>query len=53
MREARGIGHPPRRFQMLSVPALTVEKQANAADKLLSFKRWSAAWWRGGTLALR
>lgn len=53
VREARGIGHPPRRFQMLSVPALTVEKQANAADKLLSFKRWSAAWWRGGTLALR
>jgi hypothetical protein len=53
VREARGIGHPPRRFQMLAIPALTVEKQANAADKLLSFKRWSAAWWRGGTLALR
>ncbi len=53
VREARGIGHPPRRFQMLSVPALTVEKQAGSADKLLSFKRWSAAWWRAGTLALR
>jgi hypothetical protein len=53
VREARGIGHPPRRFQMLSVPALTVEKQAGNADKLLSFKRWSAAWWRAGTLALR
>ncbi len=53
VREARGIGHPPRRFQMLSVPALTVEKQASTPDKLLSFKRWSAAWWRGGTLALR
>jgi hypothetical protein len=53
VREARGIGHPPRRFQMLSVPALTVEKQANSADKLLSFKRWSAASWRAGTLALR
>ena len=53
VREARGIGHPPRRFQMLSVPALTVEKQASTADKLLSFKRWSAASWRAGTLALR
>jgi hypothetical protein len=53
VREARGIGHPPRRFQILSVPALTVEKQANSADKLLSFKRWSAASWRAGTLALR
>jgi hypothetical protein len=53
VREARGIGHPPRRFQMLSVAALTVEKQAGSADKLLSFKRWSAAWWRAGTLALR
>ena len=53
VREARGVGHPPRRFQVLSVATLAVEKQAGSADKLLSFKRWSAAWWRAGTLALR
>ena len=32
VREARGPGHPPRRFQVLSVPTLAVEKQANSAD---------------------
>ncbi len=53
VREARGPGHPPRRFQVLSVSALTVEKQASSADRLLAFKRWSAASWRAGTLALR
>jgi hypothetical protein len=53
VREARGAGHPPRRFQVLSVSALTVEKQASSADRLLAFKRWSAASWRAGTLALR
>ena len=52
-REARTAGHIQRRFQVLSLPALTVEKQASTVDKLLAFKRWSAAWWRSGTLALR
>lgn len=53
VREARGDGHPPRRFQVLSVATLAVEKQANSADRLLGFKRWSDASWRAGTLALR
>ena len=52
-REARTGGHIQRRFQVLSLPALIVERQASTVDKLLAFKRWSAAWWRSGTLALR
>jgi hypothetical protein len=54
VREARAPGRPAvRRFQVLSVPTLAVEKWAGSADKLLAFKRWSAPAWRGGTLALR
>jgi hypothetical protein len=53
VREARAPGHVLRRFQVLAVPTLAVEKWAGSADKLAAFKRWSAAAWRGGTLALR
>jgi len=53
VREARALGHAQRRFQVLSLATLAVEKQAREADRLLAFKRWSAAWWRLGTLALR
>ena len=53
VREARAPGHAQRRFQVLSLATLAVEKQAGGADRLLAFKRWSAAWWRAGTLALR
>jgi hypothetical protein len=38
---------------VLSLATLAVEKQARDADRLPAFKRWSAAWWRLGTLALR
>ena len=53
VREARASGRAQRRFQVLSLTTLAVEKQAGDADRLLAFKRWSAAWWRSGTLALR
>jgi hypothetical protein len=53
VREARAPGRMQRRFQVLSLATLAVEKQAGGADRLLAFKRWSAAWWRTGTLALR
>lgn len=53
VREARAAGHVARRFQVLVTAALSVEKWASSADKLLAFKRWSAPAWRSGTLALR
>jgi hypothetical protein len=53
VREARAAGRVQRRFQVLAVSTLVVEKQAGSADKLLAFKRWSAASWRAATLALR
>jgi hypothetical protein len=53
VREAREPGRPQRHFQVLAAPTLAVEKQAGDAGKLLAFKRWSAASWRAGTLALR
>jgi hypothetical protein len=53
VREARAGGHVARRFQVLVTGALTVEKWASSADKLVAFKHWSAPSWRAGTLALR
>ncbi len=53
VREARAAGQLTRRFQVLVAPALSVEKWASNADKLIAFKRWSAPSWRSGTLALR
>ncbi len=53
VREVRAAGHVSRRFQVLLTAALSVEKWASSADKLVAFKRWSAPSWRAGTLALR
>jgi hypothetical protein len=53
VREVRAAGHISRRFQVLLTEALSVEKWASSADKLVAFKRWSAPSWRSGTLALR
>ena len=53
VREARAAGHVARRFQVLLTAALSVEKWASSADKLVAFKHWSAPSWRAGTLALR
>ena len=53
VREVRIAGHVSRRFQVLLTPALSVEKWASSADKLVAFKHWSAPSWRAGTLALR
>ena len=53
VREARVAGRPTRRFQVLAAPTLAVEIQCGDVTKLSAFKRWQAASWRAGTLALR
>jgi hypothetical protein len=53
VREVRVAGHVSRRFQVLLTAALSVERWASTAEKLVAFKRWSAPSWRAGTLALR
>jgi hypothetical protein len=53
VREARVAGHATRRFQVLNASSLVVEIQCGDVTKLSAFKRWQAAWWKVGTLALR
>jgi hypothetical protein len=38
---------------VLSTETLAVEIQCTDVTKLSAFKRWQAAWWKVGTLALR
>ncbi len=42
-----------RSFQIVRVDGGTVEKQAAKLDNFVSFRRWAAADWRRGTVALR
>ncbi|HVZ75512.1 MAG TPA: hypothetical protein VHJ20_24230 [Polyangia bacterium] len=53
VREARLAGHPTRKFQVLTTSTLGIELQASDVTRLSAFKRWQAAWWKAGTLALR
>jgi hypothetical protein len=53
VREARVAGHPTRKFQVLDASTLAVQIQASDVTRLSAFKRWQAAWWKVGTLALR
>jgi hypothetical protein len=53
VREARLAGRPTRKFQVLNASTLAVEIQCGDVTKLSAFKRWQAAWWKTGTLALR
>jgi hypothetical protein len=53
VREARTAGRPTRKFQVLAASSLAVEIQCTDVTKLSAFKRWQAAWWKAGTLALR
>ncbi len=53
VREARVAGHATRKFQVLAAPTLAVEIQCGDVTKLSAFKKWQAAWWKAGTLALR
>jgi hypothetical protein len=53
VREARVAGRATRRFQVLDASTLAVQLQASDVTKLSAFKRWQAAWWKVGTLALR
>lgn len=53
VREARVAGRATRKFQVLDAATLAVEIQCTDVTKLSAFKRWQAAWWKAGTLALR
>jgi hypothetical protein len=53
VREARVSGHTTRKFQVLDASTLAVQIQGSDVTKLSAFKRWQAAWWKVGTLALR
>jgi hypothetical protein len=53
VREARVAGRPTRKFQVLRAESLGIELQATDVTRLSAFKRWQAAWWKAGTLALR
>jgi hypothetical protein len=53
VREARVSGHASRKFQVLDAATLAVQIQANDVTRLSAFRRWQAAWWKVGTLALR
>jgi hypothetical protein len=53
VRDARVAGRPTKKFQVLSASTLGVEIQCGDVTKLSAFKRWQAAWWKAGTLALR
>jgi hypothetical protein len=53
VREARVAGRATRKFQVLDTATLAVEIQCTDVTKLSAFKRWQAAWWKAGTLALR
>ncbi|MDB4982456.1 MAG: hypothetical protein JWM82_3208, partial [Myxococcales bacterium] len=53
VREARVAGRATRKFQVLAAETLAVEIQCGDVAKLSAFKRWQAAWWKVGTLALR
>jgi predicted Rdx family selenoprotein len=53
VREARVSGRPTRKFQVLATSSLGIQLQASDVTRLSAFKRWQAAWWKAGTLALR
>ena len=53
VREARVSGRPTRKFQVLDAATLAVQLQASDVTRLSAFRRWQAAWWKVGTLALR
>jgi hypothetical protein len=53
VREARVAGRATRKFQVLAADTLAVEIQCTDSTRLSAFKRWQAAWWKTGTLALR
>jgi hypothetical protein len=53
VREARVNGRATKKFQVLNAATLGVEIQCGDVARLSAFKRWQAAWWKAGTLALR
>ncbi|HEX4403383.1 MAG TPA: hypothetical protein VH560_01050 [Polyangia bacterium] len=53
VREAKVAGRATRKFQVLAAATLGVEIQCTDVAKLSAFKKWQAAWWKAGTLALR
>ena len=53
VREARGGGSVHRSFEAITLGTLAVDKQAATLGGVGAAKKWAAAEWRKGTLALR
>jgi hypothetical protein len=52
-REARGEGRFTRRFEVLKLDTLTVDKQASTPDLLQAFGRWQDVNWKRATVSVR
>lgn len=52
-REARGDGRYRRRYEVLSLDSLAVQRQSPEADALGPFRRWADPNWRRLTVSLR
>jgi len=52
-REARIENRFVRRFELLDIETMTVEKSGNAAQQVAGFGQWADPAWKRGTLALR
>lgn len=52
-REARVDGRWQRRFEVVTLADLAVERQASTPELLVAFRRWADPAWRSGSVALR
>ncbi|HYD75210.1 hypothetical protein [Ramlibacter sp.] len=52
-REARGEGRYRRRYEVLSLDGLAVQRQSRDAEALGPFQRWADPDWKRGTVSLR
>jgi hypothetical protein len=52
-REAKAEGRTVRRFEVMSLASLGVEKFASTPDLLAAFGRWADPQWRRGSVSLR
>lgn len=52
-REARGEGRYRRRYEVLSLDGLAVQRQSTDADALGPFQRWADPDWKRATVSLR
>lgn len=53
VREARVDGRFKRRFEVVNMATLEVEKSADRPEALIPFSRWQDPIWKGQTLSVR